>query len=81
MASRSSTSQLGPALGTSAIVAEWSLGKVLRIELAPHGSTYRASVRQFLGGVKNPAAVAITPQGRVLVGDWSTGRIYEVARA
>jgi glucose/arabinose dehydrogenase len=73
------TGQLGPAVGTAAIVAEWSLGKVLRVELTRHGSTYRASVQPFLIAVKHPTAVVMTQQRRLLVGDWETGRVYEIA--
>ena len=35
--------QLGPALGPAALVAEWSLGKVLRVPLAARGERARAA--------------------------------------
>lgn len=62
-------------LGTdSALVPEWALGKVQRVAL--HGG----AVTPFVTGIAHPLAVA-TVGSTVLVGDWSTGRIYKLARA
>jgi len=61
-------------LGSSAIVTEWATGKVLRVPL--DGSSHRASV--FLTGFKNPLAATVFGGG-LLVGDWTTGRIYAIA--
>jgi glucose/arabinose dehydrogenase len=61
-------------VGASAIVTEWATGKVLRVPLT--GSTHTATV--FLTGFKNPLA-ATTSGSTLLVGDWTTGRIYEIA--
>ncbi len=60
-------------VGASAIVTEWATGKVLRVPLT--GSTHAATV--FLTGFKNPLA-ATTAGSTLLVGDWTTGRIYSV---
>jgi glucose/arabinose dehydrogenase len=75
------TGQLGPAAGTSALVAEWTQGKVLRVALSRSGSAYRGSAGPFLAGLKAPVPVLATPDGAVLVGDWKTGAIYRIARA
>jgi len=74
------TGQLGPTVGTSALVAEWWVGKVLRVGLTRSGSTYRGVVRPFLTGVKRPLPVIATGDRAVLVGDWATGTIYRIAR-
>jgi glucose/arabinose dehydrogenase len=74
------TGQLGPAVGNSAIVAEWQQGKVQRVALTRIGSTYGGSVRPFLLGLRNPLPVLTTPDGGLLVGDWKTGTIYRIAR-
>ncbi len=58
----------------SAIVTEWATGKVEQVALS--GSTHIATV--FLAGLKNPLAATVT-NNRLLIGDWTTGRIYAVA--
>ncbi len=73
------TGQLGPTVGTSAIVAEWAKGKVQRVALQKQGSTYTAAVEPFLTGIEKPVAVQLAPDGAVLVGDWATGTIYRIA--
>ena len=72
------TGGLGPAVGTSAVVSEWQLGKVLRVALTKHGSGYTGKVTPFLTGFRSPLPVLATPSGAVLVGDWATGRIYRI---
>jgi glucose/arabinose dehydrogenase len=74
------TGQLGAGFERSAIVAEWQSGKVQRVALTRTGARYTGSVTTLLTGVKNPLAVTITPDGAVLVGDWTTGTVYRVAR-
>jgi glucose/arabinose dehydrogenase len=64
---------------TTALVPEWALGKVQRVALRKVGDTYTTAVTPFLTGIAHPLAVA-TAGGAVFVGDWSTGRIYKVAR-
>jgi glucose/arabinose dehydrogenase len=73
------TGQLGPTIGTSALVAEWSTGRVLRVELQRDGSTYRGTVTAFLTGLANPVAVVLSADGALLVGDWGTGIVYRIA--
>jgi glucose/arabinose dehydrogenase len=75
------TGQLGPAVGTSAAVAEWETGRVQAVSLTRTGSTYEGSVSPLLTGIHNPLAVALAGDGSLLVGDWSTGTIYRIGRA
>jgi glucose/arabinose dehydrogenase len=72
--------QLGASVGTSALVAEWQSATVLQIALTRSGTTYTGAVTPLLDGVKNPLALAFAPDGSLLVGDWSTGTIYRLAR-
>ena len=64
-------------LGSSAFVAEWQLGKVLRVSLDKE----RDNVSTFLTGIQNPLPIVTTTRGAILVGDWSTGTIYRVKNA
>ena len=75
------TGQLGPAIGTSAFVAEWATGSVKRVALATDGSAYSGTVNTFLTGLTNPVPLITTASGSLLVGDWSTGTIYEISAA
>jgi glucose/arabinose dehydrogenase len=68
--------------GTSAIVAEWARGKVLRVALTRTASGYRASKTEtWVKGIKQPVAVAVGPGGAVYVGDWATGTVYRIAES
>ena len=60
-------------VGDVALVAEWATAKVVAVDLA------RGTVAPFLDGVQRPEALLTTPTGTVLVGDWLTGTVYEVA--
>ena len=73
------TGQLGTTVGTSALVAEWSTGRVLRVDLKQDGSSYRGTVAPFLSGLTNAVPVALSPDGSLLVGDWGTGIVYRIA--
>ena len=73
--------QLGAALGPAAIVAEWALGKVLRVPLAPGGERARGGAVPFLIGLKSPLPLAVAPDGALLIGDWTTGKIYRITRS
>jgi glucose/arabinose dehydrogenase len=75
------TGGLGPAVGTSALVAEWATGKVQRAALARQGADWTATVSPFLTGVKSPVALLVAHQSTLLVGDWSTGTVYAVSPA
>jgi glucose/arabinose dehydrogenase len=74
------TGGLGASVGTAALVSEWQLGKVQRVELTRSGSGYTTSVRTFLTGVANPLPLATASDGALLVGDWGSGRIYRIAK-
>jgi glucose/arabinose dehydrogenase len=39
------------------------------------------AVEPFLTGIPNPLAVALAPDGSLLVGDWDSGTIYRITRA
>ena len=72
------TTELGGRFASSALVAEWKLGKVQRVALRTSGSSYTGSVAPFLTGLKHPLPVIATRSGTVLVGDWGTGKIYRI---
>jgi glucose/arabinose dehydrogenase len=72
------TGQLGAHVATSALIAEWQSAKVQMVPLASAPSAYAGSARPFLTGVKNPLALALLPDGSLLVGDWDTGLIYRI---
>ena len=67
-------------LGTSALVAEWALGKVQRVALSKAGAGYSGRVLPFLTGLEEPLPLLATPDGALLVGDWKTGNIYRLSR-
>jgi len=73
------TGQLGPSVGTSALVPEWQYGTVMRVALTKSGSAYEGVAAGFLTGFKSPLPV-LTIADAVLVGDWATGTIYRVAK-
>jgi hypothetical protein len=70
------TGELGQAIGTSALVAEWATGVVLRVPLGDGAATVGAKGEPFLSGLKQPVPVALAPGGAVVVGDWGTGTVY-----
>jgi glucose/arabinose dehydrogenase len=75
------TGQLGPAVGTAALVAEWQTAKVARVALTRRGSGFRGGSPQvWLRGLHNPLALALASDGSVLVGDWGTGIVYRITR-
>ena len=73
------TGQLGKSVGTAVLVAEWAKGTVVRVPLTKSGDGYTGTASPLLTGIKNPVALLLTPAGRLLVGDWTTGRVYEVS--
>ncbi len=80
------TGSLGTGVGSAALVAEWNTGKVLRVALTGTDSTgvesaSTAAVEPFLTGLQRPEPLLTTPAGTVLVGDWATGTVYEIAAA
>lgn len=74
-------SQLSGRYRSSALVAEWEDGKVLRVALKRTSTGYGGSVSTFLTGLQNPLPVATTANGSVLVGDWGRGIIYRISSA
>ncbi len=73
------TGQLGTATGTSALVAEWSTGKVRRVGLAPDGASATQSTPDtFLTGIQNPFGLVIGPDQALYAGDWATGTVYRM---
>ena len=74
------TGQLGTTVGTSAIVAEWATGKIVRVALTKTGSTYTGAVSTFITGMHNPVPVVLAGDGALFTGDWATGTIYRIAK-
>lgn len=62
-------------LGKAALVAEWQTGVVKRADLEGSGNP----APTVLTGFSNPLPLVATPDGAVLVGDWSTGVVYRIA--
>lgn len=62
-------------VGGDALVTEWQLGKVLRVDLAS------GKVTPYVTGLENPLAVAPLRDGSVLVGDWGSGTVYRISGA
>jgi glucose/arabinose dehydrogenase len=75
------TGQLGTRVGTAAVVAEWTKASVLRVRLRRDGSRATGEAQPFLTGFKNPEPVLMRADGTLLVGDWTTGKVYAIAGA
>jgi hypothetical protein len=74
------TGQLGPSVGTAALVPEWELGTVQRVALTGSGSRLAdAAPSTILRGFRNPLPALATTRGSLYVGDWATGKIYRIA--
>jgi glucose/arabinose dehydrogenase len=73
------TGQLGPAVGTAALVSEWNTAKVVRVGLIRRGTGFTGTTSVWLKGLRNPLALVSGPAGSVLVGDWATGIIYRIS--
>jgi glucose/arabinose dehydrogenase len=56
----------------SVLVAEWMLGKVLRVPLGGGASSV------WLAGLKHPLPIVRAGDGALLVGDWGTGTVYRI---
>jgi glucose/arabinose dehydrogenase len=70
---------LAESFRSSAVVAEWATGAVLRVELAADGAS--GTVSTFLTGFTNPVPVLSTSDGSLLIGDWTTGTVYQITAA
>jgi glucose/arabinose dehydrogenase len=66
--------------GRTALVAEWQKGKVLRVPIPASGATTGAAARPYLAGIRTPLPLLVLRDGSLLVGDWSSGAIYRIAR-
>jgi glucose/arabinose dehydrogenase len=76
------TGQLGSTTGPAALVSEWELGTVQRVALTGSASSLSGDTpTTFLRGFENPLPVLASTSGALLVGDWTTGEIYRIARA
>src|SRR4051794_8922001 len=71
----------------AAYVAEWGtyfgtrFGRVVvRIHLAADGRAGPHGVSVFARGIAHPLALAVDPQGALLVADWQTGRIFRIRK-
>jgi glucose/arabinose dehydrogenase len=73
------TGQLGPAVGTKALVAEWAKGVVDAVTLTHVGTGYTGTVVKFITGLKSPVPVILGPDNAIYVGDWGAGIVYRVA--
>ena len=74
------TGQLGPAVGTAALVSEWNTAKVVRVRLTRRGTGFTGTTSLWLTGLHNPLALVSGRGHSVLVGDWATGIIYTIGR-
>ena len=72
------TGQLGTKVGTAALVAEWAKGTLVQVALQTSGTSAHGTAKPFLTGVKNPVALTVTKTGSLLVGDWTSGKVYEI---
>jgi glucose/arabinose dehydrogenase len=64
------------------LVALWVGGEVTAVQLeADANSRFRATNTPFLTGISNPQHLLPTPDGALLVSDYSTGTIYRIVPA
>lgn len=74
--------QLGSTVGHAALVTEWARGLVQSVPLRTTAKGYAgARATPLLTGFKNPLAMAVAPDGSLLVGDWGSGKVYRIAHA
>jgi glucose/arabinose dehydrogenase len=73
------TGQLGSSIGTGAAVAEWVTGKVRWVRLTATGDGYSGTATSFLSGFENPVPVLLDHHGTLLVGDWTSGKVYRIS--
>ncbi|HEY4996524.1 MAG TPA: hypothetical protein VII03_00935 [Solirubrobacteraceae bacterium] len=73
------TGQLGAGVGTAALVAEWSTGLIKSVALVRTSSGYTGTARTLLSGIANPLALGLAPDGALLLGAWSSGKIYRIS--
>jgi glucose/arabinose dehydrogenase len=54
--------------------------RVLRVVLNGSGNSQRGQVTDFATGFSHPLAIAVAPDGGLLVGDYGTGQVIEIFR-
>jgi hypothetical protein len=66
--------------GPVAVVAEWSRGTLVGVELDLDGAEPVAGdVAPLVTGIDQPMAVLASADGSLLAGDWGSGTIYRIA--
>ncbi len=68
--------QWGDKWGQSALMSEWTLGKVIAVKLARKGTTLTADPTVVLTGLKNPGPLLSMPGGTMLASSQAAGIIY-----
>jgi glucose/arabinose dehydrogenase len=79
--------QFGPDYLDNAFVTEWGTyfgtgtgRKVVRVVMRQTNGPERGQVTDFATGFQHPLPVMVGPDGGLLVGDYGSGRIYEIRR-
>jgi glucose/arabinose dehydrogenase len=70
--------QWGASYGTSAFVAEWTDGKVIRQGLTIRNGTVTAHPQVILTDLTNAGPLLTLPNGSLLVSSYATGELYAV---
>jgi glucose/arabinose dehydrogenase/azurin len=70
--------QWGSSYGTSAFVAEWTLGKVIRDQLTINDGVVTAHPQVILTNLANAGPMMTLPSGSVLVSSYATGKLYAI---
>lgn len=66
---------------TSAIVAEWSYGKLMRVAVNAAGDAYSGDANVFVIGLEAPVPVVASANGTLYTGDWGSGKLYAITGA
>jgi glucose/arabinose dehydrogenase/azurin len=70
--------QWGASYGTSAFVAEWTQGKVIRDQLTIKNGVVTADPQVILANLANAGPMTTLPDGSVLVSSYATGKLYAI---
>jgi glucose/arabinose dehydrogenase len=80
-------SEFGGEYADNAFVTEWGANaggptgrRVMRVVLSGSGASEHGQVSDFATGFSHPLAIAVAPDGGLLVGDYGTGQIVEIFR-
>jgi glucose/arabinose dehydrogenase len=63
---------------TTAYIAEWSTGKILKVALTSAATGYTGTATAYVTGVQGPVAIIASGSNQLLIGDWTTGTVYRV---